>query len=394
LSKTNGAAEILSAANNPKFSESGGGHGAKGVDFARVWAVFRMMELEKANQQDFLLLFESVQDVAELDSVVAPTRVKVYQVKKKDSGTWTWSVLTGTVEPKSPLASSAKKAKTKAAPSNFPRTPNFTKVPESVLGKLQSSLNAFTALPVEGVFLSNQGCDFPLKAGGSTATTISCSLADLATDHVKLLNDAFTSLSPGGPPPDLNKVKLKKVAIHPDNLNAPAIEAALDLLNVRSPGHAGQAKALVESLLMKISPLTRRTDTCLSFDELVKERGFSRNSFIEALAALETVPDRNALFNDWLSQLQAEGLDFMTISSVRVAATHAQRDRLIGGTKISREIDDFSDAWIAENPPTSKLRPFVEAALAELKVKFSAHRDNDLIARFVMRAITKCVDPN
>lgn len=394
LSGTSGTAEFLSVANNPKYSESGGGHGAKGVDFSRIWAVFRMMELEKANEPDFLILFESVQDVAELDSVTAPTRLKVYQVKKKDSGTWTWSVLTGTVEPKALPAPSKKTAKAKTAPPKSPKVPDFNKVPESVLGKLHLSLNAFAALPVEGVFLSNQGCDFPLEAGGSTATTMSCSLADLAADHVQLLTDAFASLLPGGPPPDLARMKLQKVAIHPDKLNAPAIEAALDLLNERSPEHAGQAKAFVESLVMKISPLTRRTDTCQSFDELVKERGFSRGALISALAALETVPDRNALLNDWLGQLQAEGLDFMTISSVRVAATRAQQDRLIGGTAASREIDDFSDAWIAANPPTSKLRPFVEAALAALKVQFSTHRDNDLMARFVMRAITKCVDPN
>lgn len=386
--------ELLSVANNPKYSESGGGHGAKGVDFSRIWAVFRMMELEKANEPDFLILFESVQDIAELDSVTAPTRAKVYQVKKKDSGTWTWSVLTGTVEPKAPPDPSKKTAKAKAAPPKSPKAPDFKKVPESVLGKLHLSLNAFTALPVEGVFLSNQGCDFPLEAGGSTATTMPCSLADLAANHVQLLTDAFASLSPGGPLPDLTRVKLQKVAIHPDNLHAPAIEAALDLLNERSPGHAGQAKAFVESLVMKVSPLTRRTNTCRSFDELVKERGFSRGSFVAALAALETVPDRNALFNDWMNQLQTEGLDFMTISSVRVAATRAQRDRLIGGTDVSKEIDDFSDAWIAANPPTSKLRPFVEAALTELRVQFSAHRENDLLARFVMRAITKCVDPN
>ncbi|MBN9626028.1 MAG: hypothetical protein ABS43_28675 [Bordetella sp. SCN 67-23] len=391
MSSASAAAELLAVANDPKHSESGGGHGAKGVDFSRIWAVFRMMELEKANEPDFLILFESVQDVAELDSVTAPTRAKVYQVKKKDSGTWTWSILTGTVEPKAP---SSKAAKAKAALPKFPKAPDFKKVPESVLGKLHLSLNAFTALPVEGIFLSNQGCDFPLESGGSTATTMPCSLADLAAGHVQLLTDAFASLSPGGPPPDLTRVKLQKVAIHPDNLNAPAIEAALDLLNERSPGHAGQAKAFVESLVMKISPLTRRTDTCLSFAELVKERGFSRGSFIAALAALEAVPDRNALFNDWMNQLQTEGVDFMTISSVRVAATRAQRDRLTGGTDVSREIDDFSDAWIAANPPTSKLRPYVEAALTELKAQFIAHRDNDLMARFVMRAITKCVDPN
>lgn len=387
----NSVAELLSVANDPKYAETGGGHGAKGVDFPRWWAVFRMMELEKSKEPDFLLLFESVQDVAELDSATAPARARIYQVKKKDAGTWTWSVLTGTVGPKTPP--SAPKKSTKAS-AGTPKAPDFKKVPESALGKLYLSLSAFTALPVEGIFLSNAGCDFPLAKGGSAATSMPCALADLAADHVKVLTDGFASLSPGGAPPDLTRLKLQKVAIHPDNLDAPAIAAALELLNERSPSHAGQAKALVESLVMKISPLTRGTDTCKSFDELVRERGFSRSEFMSALAALETVPDRSALLNSFLSQLQVEGLDFMAISSIRVAATRAQQDRLIGGTEISREIDDFIDAWIAVNPPTSKLRPYVEAALTELKGKFSGHRDHDLTARFVMRAISKCVDPN
>lgn len=386
----NSAAEVLLVANNPKYSETGGGHGAKGVDFPRWWAVFRMMELEKANEPDFLLLFESVQDIAELDSASTPTRAKVYQVKKKDAGTWTWSVLTGTVAPKAPTATPRKS--TKAAQSA--KAPSFEKVPDSALGKLHLSLSAFKALPVEGVFLSNAGCDFPLASGGSAATTMPCSLADLAADHVQLLTDAFASLSPGGPPPDLARVKLQKVAVHPDNLTAPAIAAALELLNERSPEHAGQAKAFVDSLVIQLSPLTRRTDNCLSFEDLVKERGFSRKAFLTALAALETVPDRLVLLDVWLKQLQGEGLDFLTITSVRVAAARAQQDRLIGGTELSKEIDNFCDDWIAENPWTSNLRPFVEAALAALRVKFSGHRDYDLMARFVMRAITKCVDQN
>lgn len=392
LNAINGAAELLLVANNPKYSETGGGHGAKGVDFPRWWAVFRMMELEKANEPDFLLLFESVQDVAELDSAIAPTRAKVYQVKKKDSGTWTWSVLTGTVAPKAPTAKPKKSTKVAASPA---KAPTFEKVPDSALGKLHLSLSAFSSMPVEGIFLSNAGCDFPLASGGSAATTMPCSLTDLAPDHARLLADAFASLSPpGSAPPNLTRVKLQKVAIHPDNLTAPAISAALELLNERSPEHASQAKAFVDSLMMQLSPLTRRTDTCLSYSDLVKERGFSRKAFLEALAALETVPDRLALLDIWLKQLQAEGLDFRTITSVRLEAAHAQRDRLIGGTDLSREIDTFCDDWIADHPWTSNLRPFVEAALAALKVKFSELRDNDLMARFVMRAITKCVDQN
>lgn len=382
----NGADEILCVANNPKFSETGGGHGAKGVDFPRWWAVFRMIELEKTNEPDFLFLFESVQDIAELNSATNPTQARVYQVKKKDAGSWSWSVLTGTITPKDSSSTASKPRKVK--------TPTFEKVPDSALGKLYLSLSAFNSLPVEGVFLSNAGCEFPLASGGSAATTMPCSLADLAPSHTKLLEDAFSSLTPTGATPDLTKLKLQKVAIHPDNLTAPAIEAALELIIERSPEHAAQAKVFVESLVMKLSPLTRKTDSCLSFDELVKERGFTKKAFSDALAALQTVPDRMGLLNVWLAQLQNEGMDFMTITSVRVAATRAQQDRLSGGNDLSREIDRFCDDFISANTGTLNLKPLVDLALTALKAKFKGHRHNDLIARFLMRAITKCVDPN
>lgn len=391
MSVVNGADELLLVANDPEYSESGGGHGAKGVDFQRWWAVFRMIELEKSDEPDFLLLFESVQDVAELDSATRPTRARVYQVKKKDTGTWSWSVLTGTTAPKSAANKTSKT--TKPAPTTA-KGGRFDKVSDSALGKLHRSLNAFTALPVEGVFLSNAGCDFPLAVGGSAATSLPCTLADLAPEHVALLTEAFTSLAAGGPPPNLSRMKLQKAAIHPDNLNAPAIAAALELLSERNPEHAGQAAAFVESLLMKISSLGRRTDTCLTFDDLVKERGFSRHAFLAALASLQAVPDRLQVLDFWLKQLQSEGMDFVTITSVRVAAARVQRERLTGGTDLSREIDKFCDDWAEAHPWTTSLKPNMEAALAALKVQFGGLRDDDLMARYAMRAITKCVDQN
>lgn len=390
MSIVNGAAEILFVANNPKFSETGGGHGAKGVDFPRWWAVFRMIELEKANEPDFLLLFESVQDIAELNSATNPSHARVYQVKKKDAGNWSWSVLTGTTTPKAPSSASRKPPKVISSP----KLPTFEKVPDSALGKLYLSLSAFNGLPVEGIFLSNAGCEFPLASGGSAASTMPCTLADLAHSHVKLLEDAFASLTPTASTPNLTRLKLQKVAIHPDNLTAPAIEAALELISERSPEHAAQAKVFVEALVMKLSPLSRRTDTCSSFEELVKERGFTREAFLAALAALETVPDRMKMLDIWLSQLQREGMNFFTITSVRAAATRAQQDRLIGGTNISKEIDKFCDDWISANPLPINLQPYVKSALISLKAKFNGYRENELIARFLMRAITICVDPN
>jgi len=59
--------EVLRVTNRKNLAETGGGHNQKGVDFQRAWALTRMFELEKEGPDDFLFLFEAIQDVAELD---------------------------------------------------------------------------------------------------------------------------------------------------------------------------------------------------------------------------------------------------------------------------------------------------------------------------------------
>lgn len=382
-----GAAELLHVANKPGLTETGGGHGAKGVDFQRWWAVLRMVELEQAKQSDFMLLFETVQDVTELDSANTPTHAHIYQVKKRDRGEWSWSVLTGTTVPP--------KKKNKTANSKT-AIPTFTKVRESVLGKLQLSLAAFDKLPVEAYFISNAGCDIPLAAGGYAATSMLCSLADFAPEYAQLLTKALHSLSAAtSPAPDLTKLKLKKVAIHPDEPSSYVIRSAMELLTERSPPHAGQAASFVESLVTKISPLGRHTDICSSFDELAKQRGFSRQEFIAALGALETVPDYSAYLTEWIIQLRQEGMDFMLTTAIRGEVLRVVREQLTGATLPTvQPLHDCCDAWLDSNAPGPDLRPYFEAALATLKEGFSGFRDAELLARFAMRAIKKCVDLN
>ena len=376
--------------NKPGLTETGRGHGAKGVDFQRWWAVFRIVELEQSNAPDFLLLFEAVQDVTELNSVIAPTKAVVYQVKKKDTGTWSWSALTGTSAPKQPKAAKKTKSAASAPTSPVPTAaPSFDNVGDSVLGKLHLSLTAFEKLQAEGIFVSNAGCDVPLASGANAATSLPCSLSDLAADHAKLLTDALQTLGAAGAPvPDLKRVRLARVAIHPDDPSASAVTKALELLTQRSPPHAAQARAFVESLVIKLSALGRHTATCATFADLVKERGFSRADFHAALSSLATIPDRNALFESWLTKLQQEGFDFRALTKMRVAAARAAAERLTGTSLEAQAIEAFCDNWAKENSCGPDLRPYVDAALVAMKAQFGQYRDEELLARFVMRAVT------
>ena len=65
--------EVYRVATRKDRAETGGGHNQKGIDVQRAGAIERMFDLEKSGASDFLFLFESIQDIAELDSPTAPS---------------------------------------------------------------------------------------------------------------------------------------------------------------------------------------------------------------------------------------------------------------------------------------------------------------------------------
>lgn len=168
--------EIFSLSQDPALAEAGGGHGQKGVDFQRYWAVLRIFELKEAGSNDFLLLFESIQDVAEFDSEAYPSRVDIYQIKKKDGGEWSFNDLTGMPKPdgrKKRLA------------------PTLSKVEKSPIGKLYKAGLAVERLDANAHFVSNAGCDLPLATSGSASSLLKCLASELDTSHVSSLAEGL-----------------------------------------------------------------------------------------------------------------------------------------------------------------------------------------------------------
>lgn len=370
--------EVLQVASNKALTETGGGHGQKGVDFQRAWALSRMFEIEDSGATDFLFLFEAIQDVAVLDSPTNPTSIQIYQVKKKDRNEWEWSKLTDLHDP-------TKKSK--------PKDPSA--ISTSPIGKLYSSVIAFKNLNSSGGFVSNAGANLPLSNGGNAATSVTCNLSQLSSDHLALLERGLKTLHGSGksaPNPAL--ISIEKVSLPPDDPATHLNGLVLSFLSKRSARHAGQAKALVDALLAEISPLGAKTDSCSSFEELRQQRGYSRSDFIDALVALETVPDMQALLDIWLAKLEQEGgIDFMMATSARVAGGRIFTRNLIGGEDpaVTALIADC-DSWIDANPPNSNLSPFFQKARAYLEPLHPSFKSAELIAHFMLRAIKKCVD--
>lgn len=375
--KNDSITELLSVVNDADLAETGGGHGQKGVDFQRYWSIHRMIELENSGVEDFLILIEAVQDVAELDSCTFPTSICLYQVKKKDRKEWSWNELTKLKKP----------TKKENSENSFKESP---------LGKLYATFIAFGNLKVSGKFISNRGCDIPLANGKSAATSLPSSLNHLSEDYKQLIKEKMSEFSTvSDATAALPNIYLERVAISPDDPKTHVVGFAHQFLENRSPRHAGQARSFVEALMAIIGPLGTRTEACKTFDELCCLHGFSRSQFANALGNLEKVPDILSHLDSWLVQLGSEGMGIMEITSIRIQASVIFRDQVMGNKNrddeekiLCQDIDDFLEINVISN----ELRPIFEKAYNLLIEKHPNVTKSKILAQFAIKAIKKCAD--
>lgn len=367
--------EIFSMSQDPSISEVGGGHGQKGVDFQRFWAIVRIFELKSDGAADFLLLFESVQDVAELDSETSPNRIDIYQIKKKDGGEWSFNALTGLPKP------DGRKKKV---------VPTVASVESSPLGKLYKAGLAFQYLDSNVHFVSNAGCDLPLAGSGMASGHMKCVASDLDAAHTQALAEGLALLhATPGSSPDLKRLALRKTTLHPDEPLFLALGAAVDYLSKNLPAHAGQAKALVEALFMQFSTLGRQTAPVGSFDELRQQRGFSMAELNSALATLKDVPDLKEHFDGVLASLSLEGLPTLRKLGINVGASK-YFSNLVSGATTDQERALIGDC-VQSAPLVSAATPLLPALESEVQRLVTLHpgfKETEIFA-YLLIQVTK-----
>jgi len=370
--------EIHHISSKKDVAESGGSHNQKGIEFQKHWAVMKMIDLEKSGTGDFLFLFETIQDVAYLDSATTPKAICICQVKKRDRKEWTWSDLTA-------LHDTTKK-KTKAK--------KLDGIKASPIGKLHAAITSFTSLESTGRFISNRGCDIALASGDNAATSLPSMLSELHPSHVSLLTSAISSIS--GSAPDLSKIHLEKVNLAIDDLGRHLTGIVHAFLKEVSPQHAGQAQSLAEALIAKIAPLGARTDTCKNFNELRDQRGFSRVEFQQALADLQKIPDRDSILDQILNTLAAQGMPLTDTMQIRLGVASIYQNKLAGHADDDdrRALAAICSAWFDKNPITAQILSDIEACHASLKSSFPKLRRREIISQIAIEVVNRCADQN
>jgi len=375
--------EIYNVSIREDLAEVGGAHNQKGVDFQRYWALVRMFELEQEGVDDFLFLFEAIQDISILNSCTTPTSIKIYQVKKKDHGEWTWYDLTDLLDPTS--SRNSKK---------LYETDILERIKNSNIGKLYANVIAFRDIKSEGFFVSNAGCNLTLENGENAANYITCNLSSLSKEYNEYIHMALSLMRDAGISlPDPGRINLLKVSLPVDDPETYLIGKVCNFLLARSPGHAGQASALVDSLISKIIPLGRTTSICSSFDELREQKGYSRSDFLKAISSINKIPDYDMLVKDILECLRSEGMSFIDVSNLRCSITNIYHNQLIG---VSNDIDEplilCCDEWLEQNSISNHLLPLFMQAYEFLAPKFREHSKERILAHFTLRVIRKCVN--
>lgn len=385
---------VFSAVSEPGLAETGGSHSLKGSEFQKNWAIVEMFSLyQQADREDFMLLFEAIQDVAVLDSATDPKSIDIVQVKKKDRGEWAWGVLTNLHTPPDPTKAVAKKAASKKTAG---KTKPLSGVSDSPIGKLFSAMAALPELETSARFVSNAGCNIDLEVGGSAAAAERALCSELAPHFRVLLQSALDAVKKSGHPvPDLSKTRLDKVDLSVSNPADKSLAAAFSYLSTHSPSHAGQARAFVDSILVKLGPLGANTSKCSTFAELVEKQGFGMSHFRSALADLDQTPDLQAYFDEWLDEARKTGLSLMEATRIRTAFTAIYRRMLTSALLPDEpELVAACEHWVDANSNFEPLHAWLVGGVAQIEVDFLSMKTHELRAHLLLRAIYRCVDQN
>lgn len=363
--------KILEIANNKSLSEDGGKHGMQGGNYQKAWALYRMFELEMEGVDDYFMLFETLQDVAEFDSDSDPKSVKIYQIKKKEKGEWKWNDLTGYKIP-------GKKSS---------EIQDHSKFKSSILGKLLCNFIAIEDLTKEAAFISNSKSDIPLKAGGSSASTKSCELRQLDNCYTEILKNGILLID-GNVNTDsiLSSVFLKKTSVDPGEPESALIVKGLNFLESKSPDHARQVKPLIDTILATIGTLGGSTTKSTTIGVMKKERGYSRKDFLRDLHKLNSLPDTYSRFeNIFEIYLKETGLGWEFRTEVRGIALSLLTDKLVGQSgELRIALITACDRWIKENKSTTSLIDYVNNASRDISLSglvSPAH----FLAQFLLR---------
>jgi hypothetical protein len=369
-------AEIFNASNAPDVYEKGGKYGQHGVDFQRYWAISRVIELVGGDAPDFLILFETIQDVLELDSGEAPTRARIHQLKMKNTGERTWKSLTGLPA----------KARKKRGSTEMTEPEPFNKTP---IGKLASALAELDQIQAEGIFVSNGGCDAELEAGATAGTVSFCSFSALSKQRRDEIAPELAVLKK---PISLDALHFHRTALSLDDLDTHVVGKICKFLETAAPKHTGQSRPFADSIFATVSARGRKTSPAPDFAGLVAHCGYSKADFMDAVETLRNIPDRQAIVASWLVRLNTEGMHIRDLTRMEIKLAQFFERRLGNGQPGRTPLHEAVAVWVAAHPVGDSILKFMTAGTTAIENQMPGAAQEEIHAALLLEGVSQCLD--
>ena len=310
--------------NDSLTKERGGRHGGKGHEFQRYWALCHLLKLD-LEQDDYLLLIEFIEDVAVLDMAAAPTKLDLFQIKKKEGAVGAkWTKTTLAKPPKEGV---------------------------SILAKLFESKRISPDSTASIAFVSNAPVDLTLHdVRGSTESE-----RFNAGDIEKVLKESLQKSIAGEikcPEADIEfgALTFVKSPLAMDDLENHAIGTVSSHVGQKFPTHGARADVFCKALYGELKIRATSTQDASTFEEICQIRGISKSQFNEMLAiTLARKPD-SEIIDAAIAGLVQEKVPFVDRNKIKDGARRYLIDKAGKGGAVVALLEQSIELQIPEIP--------------------------------------------
>ena len=310
--------------NDSLTKERGGRHGGKGHEFQRYWALCHLLKLD-LEQDDYLVLIEFIEDVAVLDTALAPTKLDLFQIKKKEGAVGAkWTKTTLAKPPKEGV---------------------------SILAKLFESKHISPNSAANIFFVSNAPVDLTLCNGMESTESERFNAKDIENTLKESLQKSIAGeLKCSDADIEFGSLTFIRSPLAMDDLENHAIGRVASYLGQKFPTHGARADVFCKALYGELKIRATSTQDASTFDDLCQIRGIAKSQFSEMLATtLARKPD-SEIIDAAIAGLVQENVPFVDRNKVKDGARRYLVDKAGKGGAVVASLQQAIELQIPAIP--------------------------------------------
>lgn len=314
---------FLDILNDSLTKERGGRHGGKGHEFQRYWALCHLLQVD-LKKDDYLLLLEFIEDVAVMNSDIAPDKMELFQLKKKEGSPSKWTKATLAKPPKEGKSILAKLHDSKS------------------IAKDETSAIAFVSnAPVE---LKLSSGDDPMGLSEFSASQIDAGLlTDLKSSVAKELGCDVGEI-------DFANLKFIRSPLAMDDLENHATGRVSTFLATKFPDHSPRADVLCKAIYSEIKVKATSTEEAANFGDLKRIRGISKQQFSAMVALTLSRKSDSDVIAGFLTGLAQESVPYVQRDAIKKAARRFIVEKAGRGSSLLHLLQDKVEKLLQEIP--------------------------------------------